>query len=139
MTIYQAGPNDVRKNPLVNFVRTFERTKLYDLLAASVAFFEKQLAGPQGAEARRYLAKRGLEAADEAVERLLEQRLAAVSVRTPAFAQALRAYRSAVASGDGAAADALAAWLGGQPHVAAAAKRSAGIRPCRPRQDTRRI
>ena len=30
--------------------------------------------------------------------------------------------------GDGAGADALAAWLGGQPHVAAAAKRSAGIR-----------
>ena len=31
-------------------------------------------------------------------------------------------------AGDGAAADALAAWLGGQPHVAAAAKRNAGIR-----------
>ena len=31
-------------------------------------------------------------------------------------------------AGDAAAADALAAWLGGQPHVAAAAKRSAGIR-----------
>ena len=33
-----------------------------------------------------------------------------------------------MAAGDGAGADALAAWLGGQPHVAAAAKRSAGIR-----------
>ena len=49
-------------------------------------------------------------------------------MRTPAFAQALRAYRAAVMAGDGAGADALAAWLGGQPHVAAAAKRSAGIR-----------
>ena len=49
-------------------------------------------------------------------------------MRTPAFAQALRAYRSAVTAGDTAGADALAAWLGGQPHVAAAAKRSAGIR-----------
>jgi hypothetical protein len=63
-----------------------------------------------------------------AVDRLLERRLADVSARTPAFAQALRAYRSAVAAGDTATADALAAWLGGQPHVAAAAKRAAGIR-----------
>ena len=75
-----------------------------------------------------HLAGRGQAAVDEAVEVLLEQRLAAVSVRTPAFAQALRVYRSAVTAGDGAGADALAAWLGGQPHVAAAAKRSAGIR-----------
>src|ERR1039457_7448461 len=74
------------------------------------------------------LAGRGQAAVGEAVEGLLEQRLPAVPVRTPAFAQALRAYRSAVTSGDGAGADALAAWLGGQPHVAAAAKRSAGIR-----------
>jgi hypothetical protein len=70
----------------------------------------------------------GPDAVDAAVTALLEQRLAAVSVRTPAFAQALRAYRSAVTDGDTAAADALAAWLGGQPHVAAAAKRRAGIR-----------
>ena len=44
------------------------------------------------------------------------------------FAQALRGYRSTIASGDGALADGLAAWMGGQPQVAAAAKRSAGIR-----------
>src|SRR5260370_590360 len=68
------------------------------------------------------------EAVNEAVDTLLERRLAAVSVRTPAFAQALRAYRAAVVAGDSAGADALAAWLGGQPHVAAAAKRGAGIR-----------
>lgn len=74
------------------------------------------------------LAERGADAVSTAVDRLLEQRLAAVSTRTPAFAQALRAYRTAVISGDNATADALAAWLGGQPHVAAAAKRSAGIR-----------
>ena len=46
----------------------------------------------------------------------------------PAFAQALRGYRPAVTAGDAAAADGLMAWLGGQPHVAAAAKRRAGIR-----------
>ncbi|KRE61579.1 BREX system ATP-binding protein BrxD [Nostocoides sp. Soil756] len=64
----------------------------------------------------------------QAVESLLEQRLAAVSSRTPIFAQALRGYRSAVTAGDGQTADALVAWMGGQPQVAAAAKRSAGIR-----------
>jgi hypothetical protein len=74
------------------------------------------------------LAGRGQAAVDEAVQRLLEQRLATVFTHTPAFAQALRAYRAAVTVGDMATADALAAWLGGQPHVAAAAKQSAGIR-----------
>ena len=74
-----------------------------------------------------------LEYADEAsltkaVDALLERRLATVSSRTPVFAQALRGYRSAVVSGDTATADGLAAWMGGQPQVAAAAKRSAGIR-----------
>lgn len=63
-----------------------------------------------------------------ATDRLLERRLADVSSRTPVFAQALRGYRSAVDNGDGATADGLAAWMGGQPQVAASAKRSAGIR-----------
>lgn len=78
-------------------------------------------ADPQAAE-------QGADAVNTAVERLLETRLAAVSIHTPAFAQALRAYRAAATAGDSATADALAAWLGGQPHVAASAKRSAGIR-----------
>ena len=48
---------------------------------------------------------------------------------TPAFAPALRGYRAALsARRDRATADGLAAWLGGQPHVAAAAKRAAGVR-----------
>jgi len=63
-----------------------------------------------------------------AVDRVLEQRLAAVSGTTPSFAAALRAYRAAVLAADHATADSLAAWLGGQPQVAAAAKRAAGIR-----------
>ena len=74
------------------------------------------------------LAAAGPSAVGAAVERLLEQRLALVSTRTPAFASVLRAYRSAIAAGDLATADSLAAWLGGQPHVAAAAKRAAGVR-----------
>lgn len=64
----------------------------------------------------------------QAVDRLMDTRLAEVSSKTPAFAQALRGYRSASLSGDPATADGLAAWLGGQPHVAASSKRTAGIR-----------
>ena len=74
------------------------------------------------------LADRGQAAISDAVDRLLEQRLAAVSRQTPGFAQGLRAYHTATAAGDAATADALAAWLGGQPNVAAAARRTAGIR-----------
>ncbi|WP_272026549.1 BREX system ATP-binding protein BrxD [Kocuria rosea] len=59
---------------------------------------------------------------------LLEKRLASVSKEAPAFAMALRAYRQMSASGNNAEADALLAWLGGQPHVSASARRSAGVR-----------
>lgn len=58
---------------------------------------------------------------------LLDARLADVSSTTPAFALALRAYHAASGT-DAALADGLAAWLAGQPHVAAAAKRAAGIK-----------
>jgi hypothetical protein len=74
------------------------------------------------------LLDRGPDALDAAVATLLEQRLTAVSSRTPAFAQALRAYRTSVVHGDGASADSLAAWLGGQRNVAASARRAAGIK-----------
>ncbi|HET6300225.1 BREX system ATP-binding protein BrxD [Microbacterium sp.] len=59
---------------------------------------------------------------------LLEQRLAVVSRTAPAFAAALRGYHAATLAGDIETADGLAAWLGGQPHVAAPVRRSAGIR-----------
>ncbi len=59
---------------------------------------------------------------------LLDRRLEAVTRQTPAFAQALRAYDAALIRQDLATADALAAWLGGQPNVAATARRGAGIR-----------
>ncbi|MFW6598103.1 BREX system ATP-binding protein BrxD [Propionibacteriaceae bacterium Y2011] len=63
-----------------------------------------------------------------AVDRVLDERLATVSRTMPAFAAVLRAYRGAVAADDNPRAEALVAWLGGQPHVAAAAKRSAGVK-----------
>lgn len=68
------------------------------------------------------------EALDRAVGVLLDQRLAAVSRSAPAFAAALRGYRTASLAGDPATADAVLAWLGGQPHVAASARRVAGVR-----------
>ncbi|MBO0655477.1 BREX system ATP-binding protein BrxD [Streptomyces triculaminicus] len=62
------------------------------------------------------------------VEKLLTARLAAVSRHAPSFATALRGYRSALTENDEATAAAVLAWLGGQPHVAAAVRRSAGVR-----------
>ncbi|MFI7080338.1 BREX system ATP-binding protein BrxD [Micromonospora sp. NPDC049903] len=68
------------------------------------------------------------DALDTAVSALLDQRLATVSRSAPAFAAALRGYRAATLAGDPATADAVLAWLGGQPHVAASARRVAGVR-----------
>ncbi|MCF6522715.1 BREX system ATP-binding protein BrxD [Streptomyces sp. JJ36] len=65
---------------------------------------------------------------DGAVERLLTSRLTEVSRHAPSFATALRGYRTALGDGDEATAAAVLAWLGGQPHVASAARRSAGVR-----------
>ncbi|MGB3520645.1 MAG: BREX system ATP-binding protein BrxD [Mycobacterium sp.] len=59
---------------------------------------------------------------------LLERRLADVAARAPVFPLAIRGYRRFVADSDHDSADALVAWLGGQPHVAAAVKRRAGIK-----------
>jgi hypothetical protein len=69
-----------------------------------------------------------VEANAQQIDELLEQRLASVAVATPVYPMVLRAYRDAVDRGDLATADALIAWLGGQPHVGAAAKRAAGVR-----------
>lgn len=59
---------------------------------------------------------------------LLEARLAAVARSTPAFAAALRVYRTASLAGEAATAEGLLAWIGGQPHVAASIRRTAGVR-----------
>lgn len=64
----------------------------------------------------------------EATDALAERRLEDVATRAPAFGAVLRAYRRAVASEDHATAEGLIAWLGGQPHVAAGVKRSAGVK-----------
>lgn len=59
---------------------------------------------------------------------LLEQRLAEVSKTAPTFSAALRGYREAQARGDRPGAESILAWLAGQPNVAAAAKRIAGVK-----------
>lgn len=59
---------------------------------------------------------------------LLEKRLTEVSRSTPVFAAALRGYVEARHKGDAALAQGLLAWLGGQPNVGAAIKRTVGIK-----------
>jgi bacteriophage exclusion system BrxC/D-like protein len=55
----------------------------------------------------------------KSVDARIERRLTDVARTTPAFAAALRAYRKATLDGDQATAQALLAWVGGQPNVAA--------------------
>ncbi|MEV5820883.1 BREX system ATP-binding protein BrxD [Micromonospora haikouensis] len=78
--------------------------------------------------ARGTISEDDAEALDRAVADLLERRLGDISRSTPGFAAALRGYRAANATGDHLTADGLAAWLGGQPHVAASARRVAGVK-----------
>lgn len=68
------------------------------------------------------------EALNTAVTALMERRLSEVASANPGFAAALRGYHRAQAEAEPAIAEALIAWLGGQPNVAAAAKRYAGIK-----------
>lgn len=59
---------------------------------------------------------------------LMEKRLAVVTQTAPMFAVALRGYHTARAIGDTALADGIAAWLAGQPNVAASSKRQVGVK-----------
>src|SRR5215471_2103278 len=59
---------------------------------------------------------------------LLEQRLATVTHTSPLFGNALLGYRKALAEGNQVVADSILAWIAGQPNVAAAAKRHAGVK-----------
>ncbi len=67
-------------------------------------------------------------ALNDAVGELMERRLSGIARSAPTFAAALRGYRTAVVAGDDATAEGLAAWLGGQPHVAASVRRAAGVK-----------
>lgn len=82
----------------------------------------------QDALAEGGISERDTEVLLARTEELLEERLAAVARRSPAFSAALRGYRRAAAAGERAVAEGLLAWLAGQPNVAAAAKRAAGVK-----------
>lgn len=63
----------------------------------------------------------------DATEQRLEDKLADLSKRNPAFAQVLRAYHRAMHQSDFATAQGLLAWLAGQPHTDRSVLRSAGV------------
>ncbi len=63
-----------------------------------------------------------------AAAELMERRLEVVARTAPGFAAALRGYQQAMVAGDVGTAAGLLAWLAGQPHVAAGAKRAAGVK-----------
>jgi type II secretory pathway predicted ATPase ExeA len=62
------------------------------------------------------------------VEARLEDKLAELSRRTPAYAQVLRAYAAAVQEGALGEAQQLLGWLGGQPHVERRVLARAGVK-----------
>jgi hypothetical protein len=64
----------------------------------------------------------------DATEQRLEDKLADLSRRNPAFAQVLRAYHRATHEGDFATAQGLLAWLAGQPHTDRSVLRVAGTK-----------
>jgi hypothetical protein len=64
----------------------------------------------------------------DATEQRLEDKLADLSRRNPAFAQVLRAYHRASHEGDFATAQGLLAWLAGQPHTDRSVLRVAGTK-----------
>jgi hypothetical protein len=64
----------------------------------------------------------------DATEQRLEDKLADLSRRNPAFAQVLRAYHRATHDGDFATAQGLLAWLAGQPHTDRAVLTAAGVK-----------
>lgn len=64
----------------------------------------------------------------DATEQRLEDKLADLSKRNPAFAQVLRAYHRATHEGDFATAQGLLAWIAGQPHTERSVLKAAGTK-----------
>jgi hypothetical protein len=110
-TVYRRTIEELRTS-------AFGKSAFRNLIDAWLYGIESDAAAAAGVE----------EASPEQVEALLDQRLASVAAATPVYPLVLRAYRDAVERDEPATAEALIAWLGGQPHVGAAAKRAAGVR-----------
>jgi hypothetical protein len=64
----------------------------------------------------------------DATEERLEDKLAELSRRNPAYAQVLRAYHRATHEGDFSTAQGLLAWLAGQPHTDRSVLKAAGVK-----------
>lgn len=64
----------------------------------------------------------------DATEQRLEDKLADLSKRNPAYAQVLRTYHRATHEGDFATAQGLLAWLAGQPHTDRSVLKAAGTK-----------
>jgi len=64
----------------------------------------------------------------DATEERLEDKLAELSRRNPAYAQVLRAYHRSTHEGDFATAQGLLAWLAGQPHTDRSVLKTAGVK-----------
>src|SRR5262245_44141700 len=64
----------------------------------------------------------------DATEQRLEDKLADLSKRNPAYAQVLRAYHRATHEGDFATSQGLLAWLAGQPHTDRSILKAAGTK-----------
>ncbi len=64
----------------------------------------------------------------DATEQRLEDKLADLSKRNPAYAQVLRAYHRTTHEGDFATAQGLLAWLAGQPHTDRSVLKAAGTK-----------
>jgi len=62
------------------------------------------------------------------IETRLEEKLAELSTRNPAFSQVLRAYSRAMHEGDFQGAQGLLAWLAGQPHIDRSVTSRAGVK-----------
>jgi len=62
------------------------------------------------------------------LESRLEEKLAELSTRNPAFSQVLRAYSRAMQEGDFQGAQGLLAWLAGQPHIDRSITARAGVK-----------
>ncbi len=78
--------------------------------------------------ARENIKEEDDEAVQDAVDDLMERRLAEMTRTTPQFAAVLRAYRQALREDDRATAQGLIAWLSGRPHVGQAVKRAADLK-----------
>ena len=63
-----------------------------------------------------------------AVEELMSRRLSEIAEKAPMFAQAMRGYLDLHERGEDRDAEAVLAWLSGQPNVAAGPKRAAGVK-----------